>query len=83
MFVGGCLCLNDFVHVTLEGYPFESNFECTQSYYYECVYIPANVQGREMSISVQWLYFDLARQSCALLLTCICFEGSVMLYSVI
>ena len=24
-FVGGCLCVYDFVHVALEGQPFESN----------------------------------------------------------
>ena len=32
VFVGGCLCVNDFVHVSLEGHPFESNFECIQSH---------------------------------------------------
>ena len=25
------VCVNDFVHVALEGYAFESNFECIQS----------------------------------------------------
>ena len=32
VFVGGCLCVYDFVHVALDGYPFESNVECIQSY---------------------------------------------------
>ena len=31
VFVGRCLCVKDFVHVALEGYPFESNFEYRQS----------------------------------------------------